>query len=95
MPRNPKLEPRLIGVCAVLTCGFAMAQNPSEFAATDANLQACVARDSSNIHIMACNSVCRAALKYRKNAILHRLLHCMPGHRVRSCTQILDRRCCI
>ena len=45
----------LIGACAVLFCGPALAQGPSEFAAADAKLKACVARDSSNMHIMACN----------------------------------------
>ncbi|WP_128912206.1 lysozyme inhibitor LprI family protein [Granulicella sibirica] len=59
----------LIGFCAVLTCGLAVAQNPSEFAATDAKLQACVDRDSSNMHIMACNSVAQMFADARLNNV--------------------------
>jgi len=59
----------LIGVCAVLTCGLAVAQAPSEFAATDAKLQACIARDSSNMHIMACDSVAQIFADARLNNV--------------------------
>jgi len=59
----------LIGVCAVLTCGLAVAQAPSEFAATDAKLQACIARDSSNMHIMACDSVAQIFADARLNHV--------------------------
>jgi uncharacterized protein YecT (DUF1311 family) len=46
-----------------------MAQGPSEFAATDAKLQVCAARDSSNMHIMACNSVAQIFADARLNDI--------------------------
>ena len=59
----------LICVCAVLTCGPALAQGPTEFTATDAKLKACVARDSSNMHIMACNSVAQIFADARLNSI--------------------------
>lgn len=59
----------LIGFCAVLTCGPALAQGPSEFAAADAQLKACVARDSSNVHIMACNSVAQVFADARLNSV--------------------------
>ena len=59
----------LIGVCAVLTCGPALAQAPSEFAAVDARLKACEDRDSSNAHIMACTSVVQPIVDARLNSI--------------------------
>ena len=59
----------LIGVCAVLTCGPALAQRPPEFAVADARLKACVARDSSNMHIMACNSVAQVFADARLNSV--------------------------
>ena len=59
----------LIGVCAFLICGHALAQGPSEFAAADAKLKACVARDSSNMHIMACNSVAQVFADARLNSV--------------------------
>ena len=37
-----------------------MAQTQSEFAAADAKLKPCVAKDSNKMHIMACNSVAQA-----------------------------------
>ena len=46
-------RPALIGALALLTCGSALAQRPSEFAAADARLKACVARDGGNAHMMA------------------------------------------
>lgn len=57
----------LIGVFAVLACGPALAQGASDFAATDAKLKACVARDSSNAHIMACTSVAQVFADARLN----------------------------
>jgi hypothetical protein len=63
----------LIGLCAVLTCGFAVTQNPSEFAKTDAKLQACMCRDSSNMHIMACNSVVQIFAGDRLNDVYQAL----------------------
>ena len=59
----------LIGVCAALTCRPALAQAPSEFAAIDAKLNACVARDSSNMHIMACTSVAQISADARLNSV--------------------------
>ena len=59
----------LIAVCAVLTCGPALAQGPSEFAATDAKLKACMARESSNMHIMACDSVAQIFADARLNSV--------------------------
>jgi len=59
----------LIGVCAIVTCGRALAKDPSDFAATDAKLKACVARDSSNMHIMACNSVAQIFADARLNSV--------------------------
>ena len=59
----------LIGVCAVVTCGRALAQDPSDFAATDAKLKACVSRDSSNIHIMACTSIAQIFADARLNSV--------------------------
>lgn len=59
----------LLYVFAALACGPLPAQNPSEFAATDAKLKACVAKDSSNMHIMACNSVAQAFADARLNSV--------------------------
>ena len=56
-------------VFAALISGPMLAQAPSEFAATDAKLKACVARDSSNMHIMACNSVTQAFADARLNSV--------------------------
>ena len=60
---------RAIYVFAALVSGPMLAQAPSEFAATDAKLKACVARDSSNMHIMACNSVAQAFADARLNSV--------------------------
>lgn len=56
---------------AVLACGFTPAQthNSSDFAALDARLKACVTRDSSNAHIMACNSVVQPLADAKLNSI--------------------------
>ena len=51
------LRPLLIGAYAALAGSAAWAQGPSEFAAADARLKACIARDSSNDHIQTCTSV--------------------------------------
>ena len=59
----------LIGVCAFLTCGPALAQAPSEFAVADARLKACIDRDSSNAHIMACTSVVQLIVDARLNSV--------------------------
>ncbi|AXC15531.1 hypothetical protein ACPOL_6295 [Acidisarcina polymorpha] len=59
----------LIGVCALLTCAGALAQGPSDFSETDAKLKACVARDSSNMHVMACNSVAQIFADARLNSV--------------------------
>ena len=59
----------LIGVCAVLACGPALAQGSSEFAAADARLKACIDRDSSNAHIMACTSVVQPIVDARLNSV--------------------------
>jgi uncharacterized protein YecT (DUF1311 family) len=59
----------LIGICAALTCAAALAQRPSEFADADAKLNACIARDSSNTHIRACNSAAQAFADARLNSV--------------------------
>lgn len=59
----------LIGFCAVLICGPGIAQAPPDFAAADAKLEACVNRDSSNMHIMACTSVAQAFADDRLNSV--------------------------
>ena len=59
----------LIGLCAVLACGPARAQGSSDVAATDAKLKACVARDSSNAHMMACTSVAQIYADARLNSL--------------------------
>ncbi len=59
----------LIGLCAVLACGPAVAQGSPELAATDARFKACVARDSSNGHIMACTSVAQILADARLNSV--------------------------
>lgn len=59
----------LIGVCVILICGPALAQDPSGFAAADAKLKACVERDSSNAHIMACTSVAQVFADDRLNSV--------------------------
>ncbi|MCJ2069357.1 hypothetical protein MKK75_11215 [Methylobacterium sp. J-030] len=58
----------LIGFCAALICGPTLAQDPSEFAAADAKLKACIERDSSNAPIMACTSVAQAFADDRLNS---------------------------
>ena len=65
------MESLLIIICAVRTCGLALAQGPSEFAAADAKLKACVTSDSSKMHIMACNSVALAFADSRLNSVYH------------------------
>ena len=59
----------LIGICVILACGPALAQASSDFSATDAKLNACVARDSSNAHIMACTSVAQVFADARLNSV--------------------------
>ncbi len=59
----------LICLFAALACGPMLAQSPPEFAVADAKLKACVARDSSNMHIMACNSVAQAFADARLNSV--------------------------
>ncbi len=59
----------LIGVCAFLVCGPALAQGSSEFAAADARLKACEDRNSSNAHIMACTSVVQPIVDARLNSV--------------------------
>lgn len=84
----------LIGVCVALTCGPALAQGPSEFAAADAKLKACVARDSSNMHIMACNSVAQVFADARLNDVYQAwteaLKHPEPDE-AKDAAEILER----
>ena len=63
------LRPLLIGACAALASSAAWAQGPSEFAAADARLKACIARDSSNDHIQTCTSVVQEIADARLNAV--------------------------
>ena len=63
------LRPLLIGACVALACSPAWAQSPLEFAAADARLKACIARDSSNAHIQACTSVVQEIADARLNAV--------------------------
>ena len=59
----------LINASAALSCSAAQAQGPSEFAAADAGLKACIARDSSNDHIQTCTSVVQQIADARLNAV--------------------------
>ena len=59
----------LIAACTVLIGAPALAQSPSEFGAVDARLNACIARDSSNMHIMACHSVVQPIVDARLNSV--------------------------
>ncbi len=59
----------LVSACAFLAFGPALAQESSEFAAADARLKACVDRDSSNAHIMACTSVVQLVVDARLNSV--------------------------
>ncbi len=59
----------LVGFCAVLICAPALAQTSSEVDEADAKLKACVARDSSNMHIMACNSIAQISMDARLNSV--------------------------
>ena len=59
----------LVGACAVLTCGPALAQGTPEFAAADARLKACIERDGSNMHYMACTSVAQQFADARLNDV--------------------------
>ncbi len=59
----------LMGICALFASGPALAQGSSEFASTDARLKACIARDSSNAHIMACISVVQPIVDARLNNV--------------------------
>jgi uncharacterized protein YecT (DUF1311 family) len=59
----------LIGVCAMLTCGMALAQGSSEFASTDAKLKACIAKAGNTMQIMACNSVAQTFADARLNSV--------------------------
>lgn len=63
-----KLQPFLIGACASLACSAAWAQGSSEFAAADARLKVCIARDSTNDGIQTCTSVAQKAADARLNA---------------------------
>jgi uncharacterized protein YecT (DUF1311 family) len=63
------LRPLLIGACAALACSAALAQGSSEFAAADARLKACIARDSSNDGIQTCASVVQKIADARLNAV--------------------------
>ncbi len=63
------MKPVLIGLFAVLAYSSALAEPLSGSAATDARLKACVARDSSNAHIMACTSVAQIAADARLNGV--------------------------
>ena len=63
------LQPLLIGACAALACSAARAQGPSQFAAADARLKACIARDSSNDGIQTCTSVVQKIADARLNAV--------------------------
>ena len=76
-------RPALIGALALLTCGPALARQPSGFAAADARLKACVARDSSNAHVMACMSVVQPLADARLNDVYKTwtdaLKHPKPG----------------
>ncbi len=88
------MKSTLIGVCAVLSCGPALAQNPSGFAAIDARLKACVARNSSTMHIMACNSVAQNFADARLNSVYQAwteaLKHPGPGE-AKDDAEILKR----
>ena len=63
------LRSLLGGACAALACSPAWARGPSEFAAADARLKACIARDSSNDHIQTCTSVVQGIADARLNAV--------------------------
>ena len=63
------LRPLLIGACAAVACTPAWAQGSSEFAAADARLKACIARDSSNDGIQTCTSVVQKIADARLNAV--------------------------
>ena len=63
------LRSLLIGACAALACSVVWAQGPSQFAAADARLKACIARDSSNDHIQTCTSVVQQIADARLNAV--------------------------
>ena len=73
----------LLCVWALAVCGPARAAGPSEFAAVDARLKACVDRDSSNAHRMACNSVAQPIVDARLNSVyqawVKALQHPDPG----------------
>ena len=76
------LRPLLIIACAALACSAAWAQGPLEFAAADARLKACIARDSSNDHIQTCTSVVQQIADARLNVVYgswtHALKHPAP-----------------
>ena len=59
----------LVGACAALVSRATWAQGPSEFAAADARLKACIARDSSNDRIQTCTSVVQEIADARLNAV--------------------------
>ena len=59
----------LLAAAVAVACGPALAQGPSDFAAADARLKACVARDSSNMHMMACTSVVQVLADARLNHV--------------------------
>ena len=75
------LRPLLIGACAALAGSAAWAQGPSEFAAADAKLKACIARDSSNDHIQTCTSAVQEIADARLNAVYGTWTHALkhPG----------------
>jgi uncharacterized protein YecT (DUF1311 family) len=59
----------LIGACALLACGPALAQGGGEFAATDARLKACIDRNSTNDGIQTCTGVAQHVADARLNSL--------------------------
>jgi uncharacterized protein YecT (DUF1311 family) len=51
----------VIGACLTLMCGSAFAQPPAEFAAIDAKLAACLAKDGSTPGVDLCNDQAKTA----------------------------------
>lgn len=45
------------------------AESASDFTAIDARRDACIARDGSNAHVMACNSVVQPLVDARLNSV--------------------------
>ncbi|MGI4756204.1 MAG: lysozyme inhibitor LprI family protein [Janthinobacterium lividum] len=69
-------------------------QGSSEFAAIDARRNACIARDGSNAHLMACNSVVQALVDARLNSVyqawVEALKHSKPDE-AKDNAEILNR----